>query len=192
MKQALAFPVYAAAAWLLWVLSTQAGPGGVLLGLGGLVLLGLAAWLSGLGGMWPRRFAVVALVALAVMTASLGLPDAEAPRAAPGTERFTPQRVAELRAQHRPVFIDMTAAWCVTCIVNERVALHDAAVQAAFATQNVAQLVGDWTRQDADITAFLRAQGRDGVPLYVYYPADGDARVLPQILTPQIVLAALR
>ncbi len=190
MKQALAFPVYAAAAWLIWVLSTQSGSNGTLLGLAGLVIVGLAAWLAGLGGRWGTRLALVALLGLAVLAGTVGLPEQSA-SAAPAADRFSPQRLAELRAQHRPVFIDMTAAWCVTCIVNERVALHDSAVQAAFAKLNVAQLVGDWTRQDADITAFLRAQGRDGVPLYVYYPADGAAVVLPQILTPDGVLAVL-
>jgi thiol:disulfide interchange protein len=191
MRQALAFPVYAASAWLLWVLTTQSGANGTLLGLSGLVLIGLAGWLAGLGRRWGLPLAAVALVALAVLAASVGLPEQAAQTSASG-DRFTPQRLAELRAQHRPVFIDMTAAWCVTCLVNERVALHADAVQAAFAQGHVAQLVGDWTRQDADITAFLRALGRDGVPLYVYYPADGAGVVLPQILTPETVLAALK
>jgi thiol:disulfide interchange protein DsbD len=156
-----------------------------------MVLIALAAWLLRLGGRWGIGLGVAAILGLAVLTGSIGLPQAAADTS-PSADRFSTQRLSELRAQHRAVFIDMTAAWCVTCIVNERVALHDTAVQAAFAQRNVAQLVGDWTRQDAEITAYLRAQGRDGVPLYVYYPADGEAVVLPQILTPGIVLAALK
>jgi thiol:disulfide interchange protein DsbD len=90
------------------------------------------------------------------------------------------------------VFVNLTAAWCVTCLVNERVALAPAEVQRAFDRLGVARLTGDWTRQDPEISAFLQAQGRDGVPLYLYYPAGGKpVRVLPQILTPSSVLAAL-
>ena len=79
-----------------------------------------------------------------------------------------------------PVLVNMTAAWCVTCLVNERIALGPAA--AGLDARHIAYLVGDWTRQDARITAFLHRFGRAGVPLYVFYPADGPPRVLPQIL----------
>ena len=85
----------------------------------------------------------------------------------------------------------MTAAWCVTCLVNERVALDTAAVRQAFARAHVAYLKGDWTRQDPEITAYLRQNGRDGVPLYVYYPPHGQPEVLPQILTENMVLSRL-
>jgi thiol:disulfide interchange protein DsbD len=117
------------------------------------------------------------------------------PRAAagtPGSEAWSAARVAELQAQGRPVFVNMTAAWCITCKVNERVALDTEAVQGAFARGNVAYLKGDWTRGDPAITALLRAQGREGVPLYLLYPAGGGApKLLPEILTQGIVLAAL-
>ena len=86
----------------------------------------------------------------------------------------------------------MTAAWCVTCLVNERVALDTQAVRKAFDQRHVAYLKGDWTRQDPAITAYLRQNGRDGVPLYVYYPPHGQPDVLPQILTESIVLARLQ
>jgi thiol:disulfide interchange protein DsbD len=190
MKQALAFPVYAASAWLIWVLTSQSGPNGAMLGLAGLVLVGFSAWLLGLGGRWAKRLAVLSVFILIAGAAEIGLPQATNESNAT-TDHFTQERLAELRAQHRPVFIDMTAAWCVTCLVNERVALQDSAVQAAFAQHNVALLVGDWTRQDPAISAFLRAQGRDGVPLYVYYAPDQGAVLLPQVLTPQIVLSAI-
>ena len=85
----------------------------------------------------------------------------------------------------------MSAAWCITCLVNERVALSPARVKTALAEHNVAYLVGDWTRQDATITAFLREYGRNGVPLYVYFPADGPPAVLPQILTEAEILGRI-
>ena len=110
-------------------------------------------------------------------------------QAGDGSEPFSVARLDSLRAQGRPVFVDMTAAWCFTCLVNERVALSPQPVRDAFARRNVAYLKGDWTRQDPQITAFLREHGRDGVPLYVFYPAgNGTPAVLPQILTPSTVL----
>ncbi len=103
-------------------------------------------------------------------------------------EPFSPARLAALRAAGRPVFVNMTAAWCVSCLVNERVALSPGAVKAAFAQRGVAYLKGDWTRPDPAISAYLRDHGREGVPLYVYYPPGGEGEVLPQILTEAGVL----
>ena len=108
-----------------------------------------------------------------------------------GAEPFTAARLAALRAEGRPVFVNMTAAWCVTCLVNERVAISSDAVRHAFAEHHVAYLKGDWTRQDPEITDFLREHGRDGVPLYVYYPPRGQPAVLPQILTENALLGEL-
>ncbi|WP_428484416.1 protein-disulfide reductase DsbD family protein [Rhodopila sp.] len=201
LKQALAFPMYGAAAWLLWVISQEAGSTGVLVTAAGAVLVGFAAWLFGAsqtGSLRMRRIAQVTAAA-AVLTAALGLnglgpmaPEGSAPVAGAG-ERFTPSRLAELRAQGRPVFVNMTAAWCVTCLVNERVAISTGPVEQAFAAGDVAYLKGDWTRQDPAITAFLRQNGRDGVPLYVFFPAGGgQPEVLPQILTENTVLRLLR
>ncbi|MEI7714107.1 MAG: thioredoxin family protein, partial [Rhodospirillales bacterium] len=114
------------------------------------------------------------------------------PAAEQGTEAFTRARLAAARAAGQPVFVNMTAAWCVTCLVNERVAIRTDAVQRAFSAGKILYLKGDWTRQSPDITAFLREHGRDGVPLYVFYPAGGGApRELQQILTEGAVLAAL-
>ena len=89
------------------------------------------------------------------------------------------------------MFVNMTAAWCVTCLVNERVAIGTDAVRHEFAERHIAYLKGDWTRQDPQITAYLRANGRDGVPLYVYYPPRGAPTVLPQILTENTLLREL-
>jgi thiol:disulfide interchange protein len=110
-----------------------------------------------------------------------------------GAEPWSEARVAAARAEGRPVFVNMTAAWCITCKVNERVALSTDAVREAFASRNVAYFSGDWTRGGDEIGAVLRANGREGVPLYLVYPAGGGApQVLPQILTESIVLQALQ
>ena len=112
--------------------------------------------------------------------------------ASDGSEPFSPERLAALRQAGRPVFIDMTAAWCVTCLVNERVALAPEAVRQAFAQHHVAYLKGDWTRQDPAITGFLHDHAHDGVPLYLLYPAgSGEPETLPQILTEGLVLDRL-
>jgi thiol:disulfide interchange protein/DsbC/DsbD-like thiol-disulfide interchange protein len=221
MKQALAFPMYGAAAWLLWVVSEEAGSVGVLVTATGAVMVGFAAWILGLGqtssihagssqsgsgtGQTKRSHRVrhfgqiAAAVAVLVAGAALsgieasGAPGASVQPDSGGAEAFTPARLAALRAQGRPVFVNMTAAWCVTCLVNERVAIATGPVQRAFAAADVAYLKGDWTRQDPAITAFLQQNGRDGVPLYVFYPAHAaQPQILPQILTEGEVLRRLR
>lgn len=199
LKQALAFPMYGAAAWLLWVVSHEAGSEGVLGTAAGFVLLGFAGWVIGVSQHEParnRRFgqsvaAAALLTALAVLSGIAVAPGTRAVAAATeSAQTFTPARLAVLRREGRPVFVNMTAAWCVTCLVNERVAITTTAVQKAFAAHHVAYLKGDWTRQDPAISAYLRANGHDGVPLYVYYPPnDGKPLVLPQILTENEVLA---
>ena len=193
LKQALAFPMYAAAAWLVWVISQEAGQSGLLATLAGLVLLGFAAWAfgashhrRGAGARIGRIVALAACVGAAVVLSGIEAapPSATEVPAEAGVEPFSTARLAALRAEGRPVFVNMTAAWCVTCLVNERVAIRTAAVRQAFAAHGVAYLKGDWTRQDPEITAFLRAHGRDGVPLYVYFPPGNlPPVVLPQILT---------
>jgi thiol:disulfide interchange protein DsbD len=198
LKQALAFPMYGAAVWMLWVVSQESGPAGVLATASGLVLVGFAARVyavSRLAGVPLRRFGqaaamVAVLAAAAVLTGIAAAPPAQADSAA---ETFTPARLAALRTAGKPVFVNMTAAWCVTCLVNERVAIGTEAVQQAFARDNVTYLKGDWTRQDPAITAFLHRNGREGVPLYVFFPGGGgQPEVLPQILTETEILRLLR
>ena len=201
LKQGLAFPMYGAAVWLLWVVSQEAGSAGVLTTAAGCVLLGFAGWLLGLAQAAStrssRRFSQS--LAVASVLCALGLlvgvaiaPPAPIVAAASGAESFSAENLASLRAEGRPVFVNMTAAWCVTCLVNERVALRTDAVRDAFEANHVAYLKGDWTRQDPAITAFLRQRGRDGVPLYLYYaPGAAEPVELPQILTEATVLAAL-
>ncbi|MCK8783190.1 thioredoxin family protein [Roseomonas sp. NAR14] len=202
LRQGLAFPMYGAAIWLVWVIAQQGGPDAALAVLCGMALLGFAAWVLGVAargrGAWRRVGQGAALLA-GLGLLGLGGAVAAGGDAAPAarvaadeaSEPFSAARLRALRAEGRPVFVNMTAAWCVTCLVNERIALAPAAVRAAFARGHVAYLKGDWTRQDPEITAFLRAHGRDGVPLYVFYPPGGEPVVLPQLLTEATVLGRL-
>lgn len=203
-KQFLAFPMYGAAVWLLWVLSLQAGANGVLVASGGMLAIALAAWLYDVtwhSGARLRRSAQLVAAALVVATLAVGsglvtqpAQTAQRDSAVLPHEAWTPERFDALRAEGRAVFVNMTAAWCITCIVNEQVALERSDVAATFAERDIAYLKGDWTNQDEAITEVLASFGRSGVPLYVYYPAARDAEpiVLPQILTPDIVLRALQ
>lgn len=198
-KQLLAFPMYLVAAWLLWVLARQTGADGIGIALVGLVLLALALW-SWERGAWRggRGLRVTAL--LAGLLAVLALPLTErlgsisAP-AAGGDARWQPwtaQRLDELRATGEPVLVNMTAAWCITCLANERVALSSDAFHERLQRHGITYLKGDWTSRDEAITRYLAAFDRAGVPLYVLYPRGAGApSVLPQLLTPTLVLDAL-
>lgn len=201
LKQLLAFPLLVTVAWLVWIASVQAGPAAVGAILMALVLVAFAAWVGahwrGAGGRGIAAAAVLAALALAVTLRAL---DAPAPGTRPGPasvalawEPFSTARIAELRAEGRPVFVDFTAAWCLTCQVNKKVALETAEVIAKMKELGVVALRADWTRPDAAITRALREFGRDGVPLYVLYSgrADDPPRILPQILTPTIVIDEL-
>jgi thiol:disulfide interchange protein DsbD len=209
LKQLLAFPLYASVAWLVWVVSQQAGSEGVAAVLAGLVLIGFAAWLReasrGLSGRWRRS--ATAAVGLAVLcaialggvagNASSPAPERESAGSGPTPQSFSPRRLAELRAQGVPVFVNFTAAWCITCLVNERVALRSPEVAAAFARKRVAYLKADWTKRDSQITAVLASFGRNGVPLYVLFPprpaggVGGEPSVLPQILSEAMMIETI-
>jgi thiol:disulfide interchange protein DsbD len=199
LRQALAFPMYGASVWLLWVLSQEAGSSGVLAAAVGLVLIAFAGWVLGItqgaanrGRRVGQSLAAAALLAaLVVLSGIATAPTATSGLAESGAEPFSAVRLATLRAEGRPVFVNMTAAWCVTCLVNERVAIGRDAVHRAFADHEVTYLKGDWTRQDPQITEFLRENGREGVPLYVYYPRHGQPMVLPQKHTESMLLSEL-
>jgi thiol:disulfide interchange protein DsbD len=196
LKQVLAVPMYGAAAWLAWVVWQQSGRGGLLAVLAGaagiLVAARLLARRQRAGAGAPAWiFLPLGLTAAMLVNVATLQPSASAAPLVAGAERFSPARLESLRAAHRPVLVDMSAAWCITCLVNERVALSPAAVRDALARKNVALLAGDWTRQDPDITAFLHEYGRNGVPLYVYFPPDGAPQILPQILTQSEILGRI-
>jgi thiol:disulfide interchange protein/DsbC/DsbD-like thiol-disulfide interchange protein len=199
LKQFLAFPMYAAAAWLVWVLAQEAGPRGVILVLAAMIALALAAWLWGVTRDLQARGrgigAVVALLVLAGALYAITLLHGQASVPAPATtkgEAYTPEKLASYRAANRPVFVDATAAWCITCLVNEEAVLSQPNIKAAFAAKNVVYMVADWTNQNPEITTLLKENGRSGVPMYLYY-APGAAKpvILPQILTDANVTAAL-
>ena len=201
-KQALAFAMYGTAAWLTWVLAQQAGANAVAAVLAASVAIGFGAWIWGISRSYgPRGRGIGALVAVIALIAALSCLAVLRTTTAPtGTinvtgipsEPYSAARLASLRAGHRAVFVNATAAWCITCLVNDETALSGARVRQAFARRDVAYLVADWTRRDPEITALLSAHGRSGVPLYLYYaPGAAEPVVLPQILTESIVLDAL-
>ncbi|AHJ64520.1 Thiol:disulfide interchange protein DsbD [Granulibacter bethesdensis CGDNIH4] len=208
LKQALAFPVYASVCWLVWVIAQEAGSNGVLIVGEGLTAIAFAAWVwgiaqfgSGVRSLIGRGLAILAIgISLLLLqrlhqASGLAVADVAGTTMAErqGAEPFSRARLDALRAEGRPVFVNLTAAWCVTCLVNEQVALSNHTVKEAFRNGGVAYLLGDWTRQDRKLTAFLRDHGRDGVPLYLFYPAGGgDPVTLPQLLTPEIVINAVR
>lgn len=209
VKQGFAFPMYATAAWLVWVLGQQAGINSVAIALAGMVAIAFAAWLyeSFRHGRGLPRLAGLGVASLALLVAVMGgyvginassantaSSTPQAGDAAEHWEPYTAQRLQDLRAKGEPVFVNLTAAWCITCLVNERVALSESSIKNAFKDAGITYLKGDWTNQDPQITKMLAQFGRSGVPLYAFYPKGVDAApvVLPQLLTPEVVLAALK
>ena len=204
LKELFAFPMYASAAWLLWVLAQQTSAIGLGAAFAGCVLVALAAWAyeKSKGGSRLGRIAASAAAALALLVA-VGLPVAlegapaiagaartDGARDAVRWEAYDPKRVAALRAAGKPLLINFTASWCLTCLVNERNAFADPAVLAILRDKGVTLMKGDWTNRDARITQALAEFGRAGVPLYVVYdakPGSSAPLVLPQLLTAGIV-----
>ncbi|MCC6919300.1 MAG: thioredoxin family protein [Alphaproteobacteria bacterium] len=202
LKQVLAFPMFGSAAWLLWVLSVQAGATALAAALAASVLAAFALWLWGLaqrgeagtlarGAAVLAAAAVVAAVVLAPHTATTASAAVGAETSGPKSEAYSAARLESLLSEGKPVFVNLTAAWCVTCLVNEEVALSGQTLAKEFERQGVVYLKGDWTNRDAAITALLEHHGRAGVPLYLVYPAGSRTpTILPQILTETIVLDA--
>jgi thiol:disulfide interchange protein DsbD len=195
LRNALAFPVYATAAWLLWVLTQQVDSIALGSALAGSLVLAFALWWLG----QPMRSSLLRHAATGAMllTAS-GLlvvagrgPSVLTATAASGSDIWSRDRVVSLRAAGTPLLVNFTSAWCITCKVNERVALSTPSVRQALIERGITYLKGDWTRRDAEITRELQRHGRSGVPLYLLYPpGEGPPRVLPQLLTEGLVLEA--
>jgi thiol:disulfide interchange protein/DsbC/DsbD-like thiol-disulfide interchange protein len=185
-KNVLAFPMFGAAVWLAWVVIEQAGAPGAL----SLLSLAVALAFVLFTARWGRVWLAIGFIALALTGAAVWRPLAgEEPAPTLAAEAWTPAKLDTLRAEGRPVFVNFTADWCVSCKLNERVALTSARVAAAFAAHNVAYLKGDWTRPDPAIDAALEAHGRAGVPLYLYYaPGAAEPVVLPQFLSESLML----
>ncbi len=202
-KQFLAFPLFGSVAWLVWVFAQQTSTLGLAGALTGLIGLGFGLW------AWPRRpaqgfaRAIVTFFLMPLVLLMLAAPLAEIkrphalPSAAPADESvisYTPAALDELLRGDNPIFVNMTAAWCITCKINEKAALDVPATKALFAQHNISLVRGDWTNRDAAITAYLDGYGRNGVPLYVFHGARDAATgqrpapvVLPQLLTPALV-----
>jgi DsbC/DsbD-like thiol-disulfide interchange protein/cytochrome c biogenesis protein CcdA len=187
-KQVLAFPMFAAAIWLAWVLAEQTGAVGVQ------SLLNVAAALAFLlfVGKWGRVWLVIGALVLVGALALSWRPILGVEReSALVSEPWSPARVAELRSEGRGVFVNFTAAWCITCKANELAALSSPRVIQAFETENVAYLVADWTNRDETIAAALAEHGRAGVPLYLYYSSQSEPIILPQILSEALILETI-
>jgi len=202
-KQLLAFPMYGAAAWLAWTLAVEAGVNSLILLFAALIVVALAGWLWSVTRELSTRGRLTGTVAVILLLLGAGAAVAQLRNAAQqtasvsgslkNTEPYTAARLAALRAEGRPVFVDATAAWCISCLVNEQTSLSREAVQKAFADRKIAYLVADFTNRNAEGAALLSAHDRAGPPLYLYYaPKASTPAVLPQVLTPSIVLDAIR
>jgi len=205
LKQLFAFPMYGSAAWLLWVLAQQTSSIGLGAALTGAILVALAAWsyqkskMSSSGRRLAALITTVAAVLLAVALpvrysgVAAAAPNAAPPAGAQAADAWQPYdaaRIAELNAQGRPLLLNFTASWCLTCLVNERNAFADPAVMRIFRGKGITLMKGDWTNRDPAITKALADFGRAGVPLYVVYNSQRGSTapvVLPQLLTPGIV-----
>ncbi|WP_417706166.1 protein-disulfide reductase DsbD family protein [Rheinheimera aquimaris] len=195
LKQWLAYPLYLSAVWLLWVYGRQSGVDAQAMLLIGVVCIAAACWL------WGRRQLSLAgngsvMLAAVLLLLALALPGfapyqqrnpTDTATADQSWQSWSADTLSELRQQGKPVLVNMTADWCITCLVNERVALSSDSTKAALALYDVTYLKGDWTLRDAAITEYLRLYQRDGVPLYVLYWPGQQPEVLPQILTPDTV-----
>ncbi|CAM3300609.1 Thiol:disulfide interchange protein DsbD [Klebsiella spallanzanii] len=202
LKRALAFPMFGAYAWLVWVLAQQAGTTALAALLAASVAIGFAAWLYGIAQQ--RRFqgqshkALFAVAAVLIATVIAPLPGMmtssdEVHTAEVTAQKWTPQSVAEQRGHGKAIFVNFTASWCITCQVNEKTSLSTQAVKAALANTGTIYMIADSTKFNPDVDDALNQFGQGGLPLYVVYPADGSPpQVLPQVLTPGIVVNALQ
>jgi len=205
-KELMAFPMYAAALWLLWVLGVQTGVNGMIAVASAALLIALALWLlqksTGNTGNWRTVNRAVSVLLMVTALSVLQMPVLE-PRSgglagnngsevSTEFEPFSAVRVQELRSAGTPVLVNMTAAWCITCLANEQTTLSTSRVQQAMSDYGIAYMKGDWTNQDPEISRVLDEFNRPSVPLYILYPADPGAepRILPQLLTPAIVIEA--
>jgi thiol:disulfide interchange protein DsbD len=200
LKQAVAVPIFATAIWLAWVLVRGYGADILPSLLASFLLLAIAGWFL---GRWPAKrwaAAVAAVILIGVIAASILAPrrliassrSVASLEAQGAWEPWSVAAVTRYQAQGRPVLVDFTASWCLSCQVNERVALDQPSVQKAFQDSNVALLKADWTRGDDAITQTLASLGRSGVPAYaLYVPGETQPRLLPEALTPGIVIEAV-
>lgn len=197
-RQFLAFPLLLTVIWLVWVYGEQTSTLDMAWLLAALTLIAFGLWLLSRPALrhpfWQRSRKTIALLAIAIGVISPLLQKPTEPAnttVSNSHEAWSDIRLSTLRAEKRPVLVNMTAAWCITCLANEHSTLSTESVVNALKAKNVAYIKGDWTRRDPAISRYLESFGRNGVPLYVLYPAEGEPRVLPQILTPALVEDAI-
>jgi thiol:disulfide interchange protein DsbD len=207
LKQATAVPIFGTVIWLAWVLAQTRGAEAVAALLAMFLLLAIAGWIL---GRWPaKRVPAIAAGLVIVVAIAASVYGVTVLAAAPGVsasvkggagssewEPWSQAAVDKYLAEGRPVFVDFTASWCLSCQVNERVALRTPEVEAAFKRANVALLKADWTQRDDAIAQALTSLGRSGVPAYALYSAGSGSggagpALLPEALTPGIVIDAL-
>ena len=199
LRQALAFPMWLTVVWLLWVFARQTSSEAAALWLAVLVLFTGLVWSLSLTvhlRHWLSGFFFAALLGLVWLSQPLWQLSSVAQSANNTSEaqwqNWSEQKVQTALQQGQPVFVDFTAAWCVTCQVNKQSTLRNAQVLKAFADRNVLLLQADWTRQDPAISKALNALGRSGVPVYVLHVPGKSPLVLSELLTPDLVLQVLQ
>lgn len=195
-RQFLSFPMFVTAAWLLWVLTQQASQNAIFFALLGMIAIAFALWLmkrnpkGAFGSLLKKAFLIIAVIGVFFPLWNGGGETKE-------YHDYSPATLSSLLETKDPVFVNMTAAWCITCKVNERIALRTDKTIALFEENNVQYVKGDWTNKNAEIAQYLEKFGRSGVPLYVYYAAPNKAGtrpepvLLPQILTNQIIFETI-
>jgi thiol:disulfide interchange protein len=198
LRQAVSVPIFATVIWLAWVLANAYGAAVLAALLAGFLLIAIAGWFL---GRWPaQRWSTImaALILAGFIALSTWAPKTLAVASTPSASQehawqlWSSDLVSRYQSQGRPVFVDFTASWCLSCQVNERVALTTPEVRKAFADANVALLRADWTQHDEAIAQTLASLGRNGVPVYaLYVPGEASPRLLPEVLTPGIVTDAL-
>ncbi len=185
-RQCLAFPLYLSVIWLLWVLGRQTSIDHAVVVVLGLLLLTFALWL-----LEKLRRPAPRILAVGILLAALAIPALKPAGTVQDWQPYSAARLEMLLAEGSPVFINLTADWCITCLANEKLALNSDAFRTALQRKGITYLKGDWTNYDGEITALLNQHGRSGVPLYLLYPGGGrEAVILPQLLTGQIILGA--
>ena len=192
LKQCLAFPLYLTCVWLLYVLANQASIYAAAILMAGGIFIAFAGWLttvhtSSNTGSWVKRGFIIVSLLIALFSMPFSTQKDES-----HWQTYSPEVLEELRNEGKPVFVNLTADWCITCKVNERVSMNSAFKQKAK-ENNIVLLKGDWTNPDPEITALLEKYNRNGVPLYLMYPAkvNGKAEVLPQVLSMNSVVDAM-
>ena len=194
-KQFMAFPMWASALWLLWVLSSQVNNQEVIQVLLGALLITTGLWLIEKNNSerdwvrWLMRLPFLLLFIFSLWLIPTSYSDLDESKQ--DQLAYTPQLLKDLREKNSLVFLNFTADWCITCKVNEAVALKTSKVSKLIADKNITYMEADWTRKDPIISSTLEQYGRTGLPLYLLFPSKGDPLILPEILTEDILLSYL-